>query len=306
MDYLIRSLQKEEWQEAGKLIKRATNFWYESHGKDQIFQCNDNEMSYFCYLYETMDPGCCLVAEVDKQIAALCFYHPRSTHYSLGILCVDPNFYGRRLGRALIENIAKRAKEEKLNLHLISSAQNLDSFSLYNNLGFITETVYKDVIFTVPEDYECQAISSIHGATIHDIDGMVELEMNLCGQNRRKDYEFIIKHPKNWKCYVSKGEGGQIDGFLASVKHPCSSIIGPGIASNNLAMLNLIKVQLGNYKGTGVLTLLPAENAELHQLLRTDLKFMSNVELHVTQVLVHDASKYVQNQGIKLPSFFPE
>ena len=99
---VIRSMKTSEWTEVAKLIFTSTYNWYENNGKAAVFNCSPEDLLFFCETYEALDPDCCLVAVVNNQVAASCFYQPRPTHYSLGIMCVHPGFYGRGLAKKLV------------------------------------------------------------------------------------------------------------------------------------------------------------------------------------------------------------
>lgn len=87
-----RPMKKNEWQTVGQLIFTATNTWYGKNGKATVFSCSPDDLQFFGETYENLDPDCCLVAEIDGQTGACCFYHPRPTHFTLGIMCVHPDF----------------------------------------------------------------------------------------------------------------------------------------------------------------------------------------------------------------------
>ena len=65
------------------------------------------------------------------KIAGSCFYHPRKSHISLGIMNVSQIFLDKGIAGNLLKKIIKIAKDQSLPVRLVSSAQNLDSFSLY-------------------------------------------------------------------------------------------------------------------------------------------------------------------------------
>ena len=90
-------MRPNEQHDVASLIRESTNSWYEANGKAPIFTGDPSATMLFCDVYEALDPGCCLVAVVKEtgQIAASCFYHPRSTHVSLGIMNVHPNHFGK-------------------------------------------------------------------------------------------------------------------------------------------------------------------------------------------------------------------
>ena len=127
---------------------------YIANGKEPILKGPPTDALLFCEVYEDLDPGCCLIAECEEtgRIAGSCFYHPRNTHVSLGIMNVSPDFFGQGIARSLLTKIIQIADEQSLPVRLVSSAQNLDSFSLYTRQGFSPVQAFQDMYLEVPED----------------------------------------------------------------------------------------------------------------------------------------------------------
>ena len=75
-------MRNNEQHGVASLIREPTNSWYEANGQATIFTSDPSATMLFCDVYAALAPGCCLVAVVKEteQIAASCFYHPRSTH----------------------------------------------------------------------------------------------------------------------------------------------------------------------------------------------------------------------------------
>ena len=301
---IIRSMNPNEWDAVGKLIFTSTNTWYENNGKAAVFNCKAENLRFFCETYEALDPACCLVAEVNGEIAASCFYHPRPSHYSLGIMCVHPDYYGRGLARKLLNQIIGLAQKENKPINLISSAMNLDSYSLYNKAGFVPCEFYQDMIIPVAEngcDFSEEELTGVRTATFKDIPAMVELEMKIHGQDHGKDLQYIISDSTGtWNCHVIERENC-ISGFLCSVNHESTKIIGLGAFQEYKSAISLIKSHLNYYKGLNPLVIIPAKEKDLVQeLLKMKAK---NVELHISQSI--PASESPSN-GLIMPTFMPE
>lgn len=301
----IRPMKANEFQTVAKLIFEATNTWYLNNGKSAVFSCSPDDLTFFCETYETLDPGCCLIAEIEGKIGACCFYHPRPTHFSLGIMCVHPDFYGKRLARLLLEKIIGKAKKAELPLNLISSAQNIDSFSLYNKAGFIPMNVYQDMIIQVPEQgltFESDELQNVRPAGLNDLKALLELEMSVSGQDHSKDLKHIISSNSSiWNCHLIE-KNSKILGFLCSVNHPSSKIIGLGAAYSSIDMIPLIKSHLNFYNGSSPLLLIPSKEKNLVEAM---LKLKArNIEIHLTQSL--NCSAQMELNGVMLPTFMPE
>ena len=146
-------MRKDEWQEVAELIYHSTNSWYSTNGKETIFKGPPADTLLFCQVYEDIDPGCCLIAQCKEtgKIAGSCFYHPRKTHVSLGIMNVSPDFFGQGIARRLLTKIIQMADDQSLPVRLVSSAQNLDSFSLYTRQGFPRLRHFRICILKLPQ-----------------------------------------------------------------------------------------------------------------------------------------------------------
>ena len=153
-EFVIETLQPTDWFEVATLIYESTNGWYQTNRGQSIFTGPAQSTRLFCEVYEQLDAGCCLIARTpDKQrIIGSCFFHPRETHFSLGIMNVHPLAFGRGVAKALLTEVVRLATEQALPLRLVSSAMNLDSFSLYTKAGFVPRQLYQDLILEIPID----------------------------------------------------------------------------------------------------------------------------------------------------------
>ena len=149
----LRTMRGDEWGEVAELIYDSTNAWYVARGRPAIFSGPKENARLFCSVYEQLDPGCCVVAEDQgaRRLAGSCFYHPRSTHVSLGIMNVHPDYFGQKIASRMLRYITDVADRDGKPVRLVSSAINLDSYSLYNRAGFVPRLIYLDMIMKVPE-----------------------------------------------------------------------------------------------------------------------------------------------------------
>ena len=66
-----------------------------------------------------------------------------------------------------------------------------------------------------------------------DVEEMVVLEKRLSGIERAKDFKYFIENKRNiWNTVVCRDTNGTLLGFLGSVDHPASQMIGPGVAES--------------------------------------------------------------------------
>ena len=304
--FLISNMKGNEQKEVAELIHHSTNSWYLNNGKEKIFSGPPEDTLLFCEVYEALDPGCCLIARCSKtgKLAGSCFYHPRETHISLGIMNVAPDFFGHGIARKLLTRIIQIAKEQSLPVRLVSSVQNLDSFSLYNRQGFSPIQAFQDMYIEVPEQglkIDTSEEFKLTQAELGDVEEMVDLENRLCGIKRRKDFEYFIKNNAGiWNTVICRSKGGKLIGFLSSVNHPASKKIGPGVGENDKIILGMLAILLEKFRGKSPVFLLPVS---ARQAVQTAYSWgAKNCEIHFSQC----NGKYQPPRGVIMPTFMPE
>jgi GNAT superfamily N-acetyltransferase len=301
----LRVMRRADWPAVSELIYISTNYWYEANGKGPIFKGGPAVAELFCKVYEDLDPGCCILAEEPKtkRLMGSCFYHPRESHVALGIMNVNPAYFGRGVARELLNHIIAFSEKQKKPLRLVSSAMNLDSFSLYTRAGFVPQMAFQDMFIAVPKEglkKKHAGTQHVRAATLKDVEKIVALEDDLLGIRRAKDYRYFIQNAaKIWHVSVYE-KNGVIEGVLASVAHPGSNMLGPGVARNGSISAALILEELKHHRGRSPVFLVPVkEGALVQQLYDWGAK---NCEVHFAQ-LRGSASAW---NGVPMPSFMPE
>lgn len=301
-------MRQADFDEVAELIFLSTNAWYQARLGHSIFQCRPEDCRIFCEVYDELDPDCAYVMEHPRTgfIVGSCFFHPRETHVSLGIMNVHPNYFGHGIARRLLDKIIREAEMRDLPLRLVSSALNLDSYSLYNRNGFSPFCLYQDLLLTVPEeglsDYKGkEALPAVREAELTDIVAMGQIEFEVSGISRENDYcSFIENNLGIWKTYVAVDEKGEAVGFLNSVDHAATRMVGPGVMRTEAAAEALLRAQLNQFCGKTVVFLLPSTEKSL---ISTAYSWGArNCELHVGQV----RGTVQPVQGIAMPVFLPE
>lgn len=302
-------MQPNEQHDVARLIRESTNCWYEANGRAPIFTGELSSTMLFCDVYEALDPGCCIlaVAKETGQIAASCFYHSRFTHVSIGIMNVHPDHFGKGLARQLLDRIVRLSNEQNKPMRLVSSAMNLDSFSLYTRGGFVPRQIFQDMTLAIPEEGLAErAIPGIHrvrDAHLDDLQNIVQLEQELCFIERKKDHRFFLENAMNiWNvCVIESEDTKQIDGVLVSVKHPGSTMLGPGFMRSEEDALALIRYQLDqHHRGGQPVWLVPSScHSLVSELYGWGAK---NCELHFGQI----RGQWQEPVGVIMPTFMPE
>lgn len=302
----IRAMTRDDWPEVAELIHVSTNYWYETNRNFRIFPCRPEQVDLFCRVYEDLDPGCCLVAEhpETKRIIGSCFYHPRETHVSLGIMNAHPSYFGMGIARQLLEKICHLADEKQLPLRLFSSAMNLDSYLLYSRAGFAPYASFQDMFLEIPEEglaVTVPGVNHVREATRDDLDAIVRLELELAGIERGKDWRYFLENQEGiWHVSVMESPEDELLGVLGSVAHPASRMIGPGLARDEESATALLLSELNHHAGAMPVWLIPTDCRLLAQTLYS--WGARNCELHFGQVRGGEAGF----SGVFFPTFMPE
>ena len=130
---------------------------------------------------------------------------------------------------------------------------------------------------------------------------MAELEEELSGIRRDKDYRFFLENSDGiWHASVFESGSGSIDGFLVSVAHPGSNMLGPGVMRDDQQAAALIAAELDHHRGRSPVFLVPVDRLSL---VRTLYGWGArNCELHVHQV----RGDWQSCAGVNMPTFMPE
>ena len=298
VDCLIRRMVESDRQSVAELICVSTNYWYEQHGLERIFPDGPESADVFYQVYSALEGSVGIVAEVGGRLAGSCFYHQRPPHVSLGIMNAHPNYFGRGVARRLLDHINEVADGLRRPIRLVSSALNLDSFSLYTRAGFVPRCAYQDIALRVPEaGLEDQSPVVVREAVLDDVEAMAALEMDLCGIRREGDFRHFITNPDGfWHVSVCEDSQGHVSGFIAA----SGEMLGPGVARSEEEIAALLLAELNRVRGNKVIFLLPVECAGL--VRRIYGWGGRNCELHFSQV----RGKYRVCTGVNLPAFMPE
>ncbi|MBT3376737.1 MAG: GNAT family N-acetyltransferase [Lentisphaerae bacterium] len=303
---LVRQMIPDDRDDVADLICLSTNYWYQSHGHPIIFSGGPETTTLHFDIYHTL-PGSGGYVAVDagtNRVVGSCFRHDRPTHVSLGIMNVHPNHFGRGVARTLLDTIVAYGEERGKPVRLVSSAMNLDSFSLYTRAGFVPHCAYQDMFIGVPEN-GMEATHPFSGrvreATMDDLEAIVALERDVSHIERPGDHRHFIDNPDGiWHVCVCDGESSALNGVLISCQHTGCNMIGPGVARDADSAAALLLAQLNHNRGRTPVFLLPvAEPALVQQAYDWGGR---NCETHFCQV----RGEFPGFDGISMPTFMPE
>ncbi|MEM9161236.1 MAG: N-acetyltransferase, partial [Verrucomicrobiota bacterium] len=127
------------------------------------------------------------------------------------------------------------------------------------------------------------------------------LEEELLGIRRGSDFEYFIRNENGlWNMSVVEEELGGITGFLASIAHPASSLLGPGCMRDDADAIALIKRELDARRGHTMVWLAPSDRPSIIREMYA-LK-AKNCELHFAQ----SRGPAPAVKGVFIPTFMPE
>jgi GNAT superfamily N-acetyltransferase len=301
-------LRDSDVPEYTQMLYDSFNAWYGKRGWGKnYFLCTAQDTSVFYDIYNDLSPGCSVAAfdRASGHMLGACFYHPRETHVSLGIMVVHRDHGRKGIGRSMVEHILGFTRANNYPCcRLVGSAMNMDSFSLYNRSGFVPRAVFHDMVVTVPEsglDVHVPSEDRVRDAVLSDVARMGDLEMDVSGIKREVDYRYAIESPRKLlHAAVCENNHGGIDGFMFSLKHPTLNMLGPCVARSSVVATALVRRELERFRGTVALMLVPVvERDMVEEFYRWG---GVNVEIHLQQIW----GEFRPVRGVNMPSFLPE
>lgn len=297
----LARLQPNQSDELAKLLHASLDVWHRTRLNTDRFGTDWEPFRFTVDVYEALAPGCCVVALDDSgALIGSAFFHPRETHLGVGVVAVHPTAFGCGVGRALMEEIIRHADGKPL--RLVSSAMNLDSFSLYTRLGFVPQMMLQSMTLDVPPSGFAGSSARMRMATMADVPAIADFEFRLNGIRKEKDYRFFVENRSDcWRLALIEKADGAISGFLAASAFPTDNLLGQGVAEDETTMLELMHGMLAqHFRGQTVAFILPSRCSSL--VRQAYAWGARNRETNLLSVL----GEAPPMQGITLPTFLPE
>jgi GNAT superfamily N-acetyltransferase len=286
----LTTVLPEQADDIGTLVYEAFRDIAERHNFPPPFPTPELAQVIVRLIAQTEGWGSYLILEDGRPIACN-FGDERDDAIGVGPVAVAVDQQGRGLGRRVMEALLERAERGGFtSVRLIQAAYNMQSFSLYHNLGFEV----KDLLANLhgrPDDVEASS-DQIRDYTPADLDACDALHRDVLGIGRRHDIELIA----NFAPPVVVERDGQLAGYLT--RFPGEEVyVMHGAARDERALRDLI---IGTARAApGELRLvLPASQAEtLRWAMRRGFRL---VELDSYMV----RGDYQQPMGAWIPSGF--
>jgi len=130
---------------------------------------------------------------------------------------------------------------------------------------------------------------------------MAKLEEEIQHIRREGDLAYFVENTDGiWHVSVLEDESGALEGFLASVAHPGSNMLGPGVMHTEQQAAALIRAELNHNRGRQPVWLVPSHCSSLVSTMYD--WGAANCELHLAQV----RGPWTAPTGIAMPTFMPE
>jgi ribosomal protein S18 acetylase RimI-like enzyme len=305
MGITLGRLQEEQFDDAAALIHASTNAWYLKNTGRTAFGCEPSGCRLFPDTYDALDAGQCITATDDAtgKLIGTCYLHPRETHIGVGIVNTAPDVATAGVASMMLREACTIADAQDLPLRLVSSASNMDSYSLYHRQGFVARQVFQDMLLNVPEDPTSLSdgidTSSIRFASITDVPAIAALERALTGSYRPRDWEHFLK-TDHFNVLVDVAADGTLLGALNVTNHTANCTLGPAHSSSEASICRLLAAALPLVAGRTALVLVSPAATEVTSLLYGWKA--RNADIHLLQV----RGTYTVPTGVQLMTFLPE
>lgn len=305
MGITLGRLQPFQFDDAAALIHASTNAWYLKHTGRVAFSCEPAACRLFPDTYDALDAGQCITATDDAtgQLVGTCYLHPRETHIGVGIVNTSPDVASAGVASLMLREACAIADACGLPLRLVSSASNLDSYSLYHRQGFVARQIFQDMLLPVPEDTSMLTAEldtgCVRPATISDVNAIASLERELTGSYRPADWKHFIE-TNHFSVFVDVAADGSICGALNATNHAANCTLGPAHSHDEASICRLLAAALPAVAGRTALVLVSPAATKITSLLYAWKA--RNADIHLLQV----RGAYTAPTGIQLMTFLPE
>jgi len=191
----------------------------------------------------------------DGRPVACNFGDERDEVVGVGPVAVAVDQQGRGLGRRVMEALLERAERNGFrSVRLVQVAYNLQSFSLYHNLGFNVTDMLANVRGRT--DGAQEPSDRVREYTPADLEACDTLHREVLGIGRRQDIELMA----GFAPPLVLERGGQIAGYLTRFPG-AQTFITHGVARDEQALRDLI-ISMARSSTGDVHVLLPTSHAE--------------------------------------------
>lgn len=229
----MTSIRPDQVDDVGMMVYEAFRDIAERHNFEAAFSEPTLAQFIVRMLVQTEGYGTYLLSDGGKPVACN-FGDERDEIVGVGPVAVDVQQQGNGYGRQVMEAMLKRAQEAGFrSVRLVQVAYNMQSFSLYHNLGFNVTDMLANLRGR-PGDGE-SPVDSVREYTAADIDACDELHRDVLGAGRRHDIELMA----NFAPPIVVERDGQLAGYLTRFPG-AETFVTHGVARDERALRDLL------------------------------------------------------------------
>ena len=290
----VRAMQSQDVDRVAAIFRVAFNEMYGRRGYGPVVT-DVSVGAAIARTYLEHDREHCLVVLRGERVVGSGFLHVRGGTGGVGPITIDPGHQSSGAGRVLMEEICRRADQAGVrSLRLIQDAFNEVSFALYGRLGFVSREVLARGSFRARPNLPARA--SVRRATRTDLARIVELEREVLGLERPKDYEFLFRTAE-----IIVADDSGLQGSLTRLVRGRVAVIGPAIARDLPTILGLAAAATHDLPTRSeVRLLLPAGRGDL-----LSAAYQAGFQVHSLCTYMVRGS-FTPFSGYYVPTLFPE
>ncbi|MDB6019800.1 MAG: h16 [Pedosphaera sp.] len=282
MSIELRMGTPQDAEACGSICFNAFKTIAEKHGFPADFAAPEVAIGLLTWLLSRGDVYS-VVAELDGRIVGSNFLWEHAIIAGVGPVTVDPEVQNNSVGRRMMEEVLRRARERNFaGVRLVQAAYHNRSMSLYTKLGFTAQ----------------EPLSCVQGAALglkipgHAVRAAMESDLEACGRvcgvvHGHERAREVLEAVRQGTATVVEHEG-RITGYATVV-----GFLGHAVGESNEDLKALIGAATA-FAGAGML--LPTRNGEL-------LRWCLNRGLRITQPFtLMSRGLYNEPRGPFLPS----
>jgi GNAT superfamily N-acetyltransferase len=225
-----------------------------------------------------------VAAMLDGRLIGSNFLSVQDDVGAVGPITVDPAVQGGGVGRRLMEDVLKYARENGVEMvRLVQDSFNMRSLALYASLGFDT----KEPLGVMDSPTEPAESPRVRPLDPGDLDAVERLSRDIYRVSRRHEVEHMSGGP--FPAFVVESEG-RVRGYFVA------GIAGHGVAESEELMVELVMGTMALVPALGRVFFCPLPEANLYRRFlaagATNRKVMNLMAL----------GPYEEPQGVWLPS----
>ncbi len=282
MDIRLRPGTLADAEACGIICYEAFKTISDHHNFPRDFPDPESGIGFLSHLFPRADVYS-VVAEVNGKIAGSNFLWENAVIAGVGPITVDPHLQNVAVGRRLMEDVLRRAREPRfVGVRLVQAAYHNRSLSLYTKLGFDTQEPLSTIQGpAIGVEVQGRAVRPANEA---DLNACNKLCMSMHGFDRGADLLDAIKE----RAATVVEHNGRITGYATMI-----GFLGHAVGETNDDLKALIGAATA-FPGPGFL--LPTRNSEL-------LRWCLENKLRVVQPMTLMSMGLYQNpRGPFLPS----